>query len=71
MWEDGEEIEEKLNGVSAIADLIGIKPKDDFRSYTGNYLLMLGSYDGKWGEDDNELIMKDPKILECIEIGGE
>lgn len=72
VWEDGEETDENLDGVCA-TDIgsFGVKMHSneyDHRSgfYFGEYQAIIGGNHYKLGEDDGEVIISDPVVLEII-----
>jgi hypothetical protein len=66
-WIDGTETDENLNGVCAI-DVTRTNQLTGFGGYFGNYILILGSYNATYGEDQCELIMQDAIILKTIKV---
>lgn len=68
-WIDGEEQHEQLDGVSAIS-LASIKWLDDdkYSGYEGPYLILIGSDNGQYGEDNGEVVLTDPIVLDIWRI---
>lgn len=61
-FEGTEDEGEDLDGVSSIrADII--KQVDDTGGYDGSVLYLIGAYDGEFGYDPGEFIMKDSVVL--------
>jgi hypothetical protein len=67
VWEDGNELDEKLNGVCAI-DIDRVKELSNvaYNGYLGNIVLILGSEHAEYGEDAGEIIMENPVVLDII-----
>lgn len=65
VWDDGCELNELLDGVSAI-DITRTKSLEKFGGYNGNVALILGSEIANGGNDVAEIIMVDPIILGII-----
>lgn len=68
VWDDGEELDEELNGVSAL-DPSMVRYISDYTGYFGNVVLVLGT-DGnvRSGEDAGEIVMERPTIIDIIYI---
>lgn len=62
VWVDGDDTGEELGGVCAIrgdrAELA--------KSYYGDYVAIIGGNKAEYGEDDGELIITDPVVLEVL-----
>ena len=72
VWIDNVEQEEKLNGVCAI----NVRRADELSNstycgYLGNIIVVLGSERAECGEDDGEIIMEEPIILDIITVEEE
>lgn len=65
-WEDGNQTDEQLDGASAIN--IDSRDNIDSGAYYGRRILVLGSDHIEYGEDVNEIVMRDAKILEIIDL---
>lgn len=62
VWVDGEDTGEELGGACVIrgdrAELA--------KSYFGDYVAIIGGNSAEYGEDDGELIISDPVVLEVL-----
>jgi len=65
VWDDGYELDELLDGVSAI-DITRAKSLEKFGGYNGNVALILGADVANGGNDVAEIIMNNPIILGII-----
>ncbi len=65
-WTNGEETDEKLNGVCAINVNDDVNHLINYQGYHGDWLLLLGSNNIEYGEDDGEIIMIDPYVIEIL-----
>ena len=65
VWDDDNELDELLDGVSAI-DITRTESLEKFGGYNGNVALILGSEIANGGNDVAEIIMNNPIILEII-----
>ena len=66
VWEDGNETDEELDGICAInAKTTQYLPKS-VGGYIGNVVIILGSNDVEYGQDEEELIMKNAIVLDII-----
>jgi len=70
VWDDGNQTDELLDGVSVIdAFILTNHPEGRFdyiTAYDGDVILILGYDDGHGGEDYCEVVAKDAVILEII-----
>ena len=66
VWLDGEMTDEMLDGVSAVSVKLA-RHMNDFESYTGDVAIILGSNRASYGEDETEIIMRRPTVLEIIQ----
>ena len=64
VWIDGEMFDNPLDGVCAVSAAQAIRYPLRHGSYSGNVALVLGSYHASYGEDDGEIIMDRPVVLE-------
>lgn len=68
VWDNGDETEEQLDGVSAIdIDMAGQLNNADYEGYFGGIVYILGSDNASYGEDVAEIIMQDAVVLAVIE----
>lgn len=67
-WADGEETEEELPGVSAVAASMArrvfLKPFPV--EYFGNHVAIIAGDKIEYGEDEGEIIIADPVVIEII-----
>ncbi len=63
-WIDGVQTDEHLNGVSAVSAAEASRFGTHFGGYSGDAIIILGAYHASGGEDDGEIIMRDPMVLE-------
>lgn len=71
VWDDGEETDEDLDGICA-TDVSGYAIRmhtEDFveGSYFGDHIAILASNDADYGNDPDELVMKDAVVLHIIQ----
>ncbi len=67
VWEDGEETEEEMRGVSAInadTDPTSLSRFTLDTVYRGGYVLILGGEIEEFGQDEGEIVMERPVVLE-------
>ena len=68
VWEDGEETDEELDGVSALC-LDRFKNLDEAieasKVYFGSHLAIIASDGYTWGQDEDEVVLEDPVII-CV-----
>ena len=67
IWDDGNEMDLKLDGVSAI-DVTKVNRLDKWGGYDGHYVLILGSDYATYGSDPAEIEMRNPVILEIAQV---
>ena len=69
IWVDGEETDEELPGVCAL-DMRAYSTKDEAieasRQYYGKYTAIIASDSMEYGEDLNEIILRDPVVIEIL-----
>lgn len=70
IWIDGEETDEELDGVCAL-DMRRYATKEEAikaskAGYFGKYTAIIESDSYEYGEDENEIILRDPVIVEII-----
>ena len=69
VWEDGEKTDTKLDGICAVrvdADNAETRYADSSRYYYGDHAAILVSYRAEYGDDANEIIMKDAEVAHII-----
>ena len=68
VWEDGEETDEELDGVSALCldryDSLD-KAIEASRQYFGVHLAIIASDSYMWGQDEDEVVLEDPVVI-CV-----
>jgi len=70
VWTDGTDTSETINGVSAIdfKKYMSHVNSDNFSGYYGDYVIILGCNYATYGNDDCEIIMQNPTVLQSINI---
>ena len=67
IWVDGDDTGEELDGVSALS--LTSKYIDWTKlasAYYGDHVAIICGYSASWGEDDGEIIIEDPEVVEII-----
>ncbi len=67
VWVDGEMTDDMLDGVCAVSVKLAARYKLSFGAYVGSTILILGSNRADSGEDDGEIIMYAPTVLDIME----
>ena len=62
-WIDGDETEDELNGVCA-QDVDTIEKYNN--EYFGNYVAIIAGNEYEYGEDDGEIIIRDPVVVRIL-----
>lgn len=66
IWDDGEETDEELDGVCALW-LERFDSLEDAleasKGYDGEYVATIASDDYEYGQDENEVILRDPVVI--------
>ena len=69
IWINGKETEESLNGVCAL-DMRRYASREEAiqasKLYFGDYVAIIASDSMTYGEDENEIILRDPTVIEII-----
>jgi hypothetical protein len=67
-WEGGEHTEDELSGTCAIElrHLGHLRPDDSWAGYWGVGVALIGSNYMERGEDDGEVILRDPVVLKVF-----
>ncbi|RLC88744.1 MAG: hypothetical protein DRJ03_01450 [Chloroflexi bacterium] len=68
IWIDGERTDDTLDGVSAVDAEMAAQYNLGFGYYAGEYILILGGNYYSHGEDDGEIIMQAPTVINIIKI---
>jgi hypothetical protein len=73
VWIDGDQTEETLNGICAVSAIQAARRSLNFGAYIGDTVLVIGSNNIEYGEDDGEIILKEscgqkPVILDIIQL---
>lgn len=66
-WIDGDMTDDEIDGICAIDARSAAKRVLKFGAYMGNVVLVLGSNRRAYGEDDGEIIMHNPIVLDIIQ----
>lgn len=66
VWVDGDMTNERLTGVCAIDAQLSRWHNSAHSYYIGDTVLILGSDRAEYGEDDGEIVMRDPIVLHII-----
>ena len=66
VWEDGDETDEELDGISATNATSGSISAHIDGLYYGDHMAILASNDITWGEDVDELVMRDAVVIRII-----
>lgn len=68
VWVDGEQTDDCLDGVCAVDAKLAAGYTLGFGAYIGDTIVVLGSNSCTRGEDDGEIIMRLPVVIDIIRI---
>ena len=66
VWDDGKQTGALLDGICAVNAKIAAQYNLGFGAYSGDTVMILGSNYVSYGEDDSEIIMRNPTVLAII-----
>lgn len=66
IWVDGEDTGEELPGICAVSASNINKMRREASWYFGDHVAIIASYYGEWGEDTEEIILRDAEVVKIL-----